>query len=334
MNYIGLDIHKKNTQACMKNETGKVLLTGRFPSRPKDLNAFIDKVEEAGPPASFVIESTGFCIPVYDIIAGRGHQIKVAHPLKVKALTTGRAKTDKNDAEMLTELLRLNAIPESYIPPAELRGLRELTRFRQSLVKNSTEIKNQIHAFLASRGIETPSEHRSPFSKKHQDWLRSLHLIQIDDLLDVYDTLRKKIEKVEGEIERSSQKKDDIELLKTIPGVGDVIANTLVAEICDIQRFSSAENLFSYAGMVSSIHQTGEKGWAGPITKQGNARIRHIVVEAAYGHVRCSKDSDLTRFFERKRSEKGTKKAIVATARKLLGIIYQMLKKREVYHAH
>jgi len=334
MNYIGLDIHKKNTQACMKNETGKVLLTGRFPSRPKDLNAFIDKVEEAGPPASFVIESTGFCIPIYDVIAGRGHQIKVAHPLKVKALTAGRAKTDKNDAEMLAELLRLNAIPESYIPPAELRGLRELTRFRQSMVKNSTEIKNQIHAFLASRGIETPSEHRSPFSSKHQDWLRSLHLSQIDDLLDVYDTLRKKIEKVEGEIERSSQKKDDIELLKTIPGVGEVIANTLVAEICDIQRFSSPENLFSYAGMVSSIHQSGEKGWAGPITKQGNARIRQIVVEAAYSHVRCSKDSDLTRFFERKRSEKGTKKAIVATARKLLGIIYQMLKKREVYHAH
>ena len=334
MNYIGLDIHKKNTQACMKNETGKVLLTGRFPSRPKDLNIFIEKVEEAGGPASFVIESTGFCIPIYDVIASRGHQIKVAHPLKVKALTAGRAKTDKNDAEMLAELLRLNAIPESYIPPAELRGLREQTRFRQSLVRNSTEIKNEIHAFLASRGIETPSEHRSPFSKKHQEWLRSLHLSQIDDLLDILDTLRKKIEKVEGEMERSNQMKDDVELLKTIPGVGDAIANTLAAEICDIKRFSSAENLFSYAGMVSSIHQSGEKGWAGPITKQGNARIRYIMVEAAYSHVRCSKDSDLSRFFERKSSEKGTKKAIVATARKLLGIVYQMLKKREVYHAH
>ena len=121
MNYIGLDIHKKNTQACMKNETGKVLLTGRFPSRPKDLNAFIDKVEEAGGPASFVIESTGFCIPVYDIIAGRGHQIKVAHPLKVKALTPGRAKTDKNDAEMLDDLLSLGRLEGIYVPSKEIR---------------------------------------------------------------------------------------------------------------------------------------------------------------------------------------------------------------------
>ena len=121
------------------------------------------------------------------------------------------------------------------------------------------EIKNQIYAFLAPRGIKTPSEYRSALTDKHQGWLRSLHLSQIDVLLDIVYTLRKKINKVEGEIDRSSQKKDDVELLKTIPGVGDVIANTLVAEICDFQRFSSPENLFSYAGMVSSIHQSGEK---------------------------------------------------------------------------
>ncbi len=65
MYYIGLDIHKKNTQACMKNEAGKILFTGRFPSKPKVLNSFIDRLEEAGPPASFVIGSTGFCVPIY-----------------------------------------------------------------------------------------------------------------------------------------------------------------------------------------------------------------------------------------------------------------------------
>jgi transposase len=165
------------------------------------------------------MEATGFYQYIYDVIESRGFQVFLAHPLKLKALTTGRAKTDRNDAEMLAELLRLNAIPESYIPPAELRGLREQTRFRQSLVRNSTEIKNQIHAFLASRGIETPSEHRSPFSKKHQEWLRSLHLSQIDDLLDIYGTLQTKIEKVEVEIERSNQMKNDVELLYDIPRI-------------------------------------------------------------------------------------------------------------------
>jgi transposase len=334
MYYIGMDIHKKDTQACMKNETGKVLLTGRFPSRPKDLNAFIDKVEAMGSPASFVIESTGFCIPIYDVLVGRGHEVKVAHPLKIKALTAGRAKTDKNDADMLAELLRLNAIPESYIPPVEMRELRELTRFRQSLVRNSTELKNQVHAFLASRGIQTPPEYLSAFSNKHRAWLRSLHLGQVDDLLDILEMLWKKIEKVEDDIERTCPKKEDVTLLKTITGVGAVISNSLVAEICDIERFSSPENLFSYAGIISSVHQSGEKCWTGPITKQGNARIRYLMVEAAYSHVRNAKDSQLTRYYEKKKAEKGTKKAIVATARKLLGIIYHMLKKREAFHAH
>jgi transposase len=334
MYYIGMDIHKKDTQACMKNDDGRVLLTRRFPSRAKDLNAFIDQVEEAGGPASFVIESTGFCMPIYDIIAARGHEIKVAHPMKIKALTTGRAKTDKNDAEMLAELLRLKAIPASYIPPVELRQLREQARFRQTLVRNAAAIKNEIHAFLAYRGVETPAEFRSSFTKKHQDWLRSLRLSQVDDLLDVLTTLWNKIEKVEADIELADQVGEEVELLKTIPGVGDVIANELMAEICDITRFSSAENLFSYAGMTSSVHQSGESGWTGPITKQGNARIRHVMVEAAHSHARNCRDSKLTLFFERKKAQKGTKKAIVAMARKMLGIVYHMLKEKEAFHAH
>jgi transposase len=166
MNYIGLDIHKKNTQACVKNDMGKVLMNIRFPSGSKDINEFLDKIESLGA-ASIVMEATGFCMYNYDIIEARGHDVKVAHPFKVKALTAGRAKTDKNDAEMLAELLRLNAIPESYIPPKELRELRELTRFRQSLVRSSASIKNQVHAILAMRGIKTPPPLRSHFSKKH-----------------------------------------------------------------------------------------------------------------------------------------------------------------------
>ena len=93
MNYIGLDIHKENIQACVKNEKGEVLANVRFLSNPKEINEFLDGVEESGP-ASIVMEATGFCMYVYNIIAARGHDVKVAHPLKVKALTAGRAKTD------------------------------------------------------------------------------------------------------------------------------------------------------------------------------------------------------------------------------------------------
>jgi transposase len=156
MNYIGLDIHKKNTQACVKNDSGKALMNVRFPSTPEGINELLDKIEPLGA-ASVVMEATGFCMYIYDIVEARGYDVKVAHPSKVKALTAGRAKTDKNDAEMLAELLRLDAIPESYIPPKESRELREMTRFRQSLVGRSVDLRNEIHAVLAARGLRPPT---------------------------------------------------------------------------------------------------------------------------------------------------------------------------------
>jgi hypothetical protein len=191
MNYIGLDIHKKSTQACVMNDKGKVLMNVRFLSDSKEINEFLDKITPLGA-VSVVMEATGFCMYIYDIIEAAGHDVKVAHPSKIKALTADRAKTDKNDAEMLAELLRLNAIPESYIPPKELRELRELTRFRQSLVWNSASIKNQIHAILAMRGIKVPPNLRSPFSKKHVRWLRSLDIVQLGDLLDMMELVLKR----------------------------------------------------------------------------------------------------------------------------------------------
>jgi len=333
MNYIGLDIHKKNTQACVKNDEGKVLMNVRFPSDPKEINEFLDKIEPLGA-ASIVMEATGFCMYIYDILEARGHDVKVAHPLKVKALTAGRAKTDKNDAEMLAELLRLNAIPESYIPPKELRELRELTRFRQSLVRNSACIKNQIHAILAMRGVKTPPPLRSHFSKKHVKWLMSLGIVQLNDFLDIMAYIDTKIAKADEEIERTCHDDEDVQRLKTIPGVGDITATSFVAEIGDIERFTSSEKLASYAGLTPIVRQSGEKEWSGPISKRGNATLRFLLIEAAYSHVNCTKDSKLTRFFEMKSQAKGRKKAIVATARKMLDIIFYMQKRGEAYHAH
>lgn len=333
MNYIGLDIHKKSTQACVKNDKGEVVMNVRFLSDSKEINEFLDKIEPFGA-ASIVMEATGFCMYIYDIIEARGYDVKVAHPLKVKALTAGRAKTDKNDAEMLAELLRLNAIPESYIPPKELRELRELTRFRQSLVWSSGAVKNQIHAILAMRGIKVPPTLRSSFSKKHVKWLRSLDIAQLDDLLDIMEMIESKVAKVDEEIKKVCQDSEEVQRLKTIPGIGDVIATSFVAEIGDIKRFASPEKLASYAGLTPIVRQSGEKEWTGPISKHGSTTLRYLLIEAAWGHVRFAKDSKLTWFFERKSQAKGTKKAIVATARKMLEVIYYMLKRGEAYHAH
>jgi len=104
MYYVGLDIHKKNTQACVKNENEKVISSARFQSDVDYIGVFLDRLGTAK--AKIAMVATGFYEFIYDAIEACGYEVVLAHPLKLKALTAGRAKTDRNDAEMLAELLR------------------------------------------------------------------------------------------------------------------------------------------------------------------------------------------------------------------------------------
>lgn len=161
-----------------------------------------------------------------------------------------------------------------------------------------------------------------------------MDIAQLDNLLNIMELIESKVAAADEEIAKVCRDSEEVQRLKTIPGIGDVIATSFVAEVGDIRRFSSPEKLASYAGLTPVVRQSGEKEWTGPISKHGSTTLRYLLIEAAYGHVRYAKDSKLTRFFEMKKQAKGTKKAIVATARKMLEVIYYMLKRGEAYHAH
>jgi len=147
----------------MMDENGKVIGNERFLSDVRGINAFLDRL--GGTKARIVMEATGFYQYIYNVIETRGFQVVVAHPLKLKALTAGRAKTNKNNAEMLAELLRINAVPESYVFPKDIRELRDLTRRHSSLVSESTTLKNKIHAELANR-VRSLRRRLAPYSPR------------------------------------------------------------------------------------------------------------------------------------------------------------------------
>ena len=332
MYYIGLDIHKKNTQACVKDEAGLIIVNERFLSNIEAINAFIDRLGAVE--AKVVMEATGFYEYIYDVIEARGYRVVLAHPLKLKALTAGRAKNDKNDAEMLAELLRIDAVPASYVPPKEVRELRELTRHRSSLVAESTALKNKIHAELARRGTKAPDGMRSPFTKKYTAWLRSLHIFAIDDLLDILAVVQDRIKLADKRIEEAAKKDEDVRLLETIPGVGHVIATSIKAEAGDLGRFDSSDGLASYAGLSPRTWQSGEKkAVSGRMSKFGNSRLRYMLIEAVHIHVMFC-DSRIAEYYRRKKEQKGSKKAAVAAAKKLLEVMYLMIVRKQAFHAH
>ena len=330
MLYIGLDVHKEFCQACVMNKSGLVISNERFLSTQEALDKFLDRFEEA----KFVLESTGIWEFIYEGIEKRGFEAVLAHPLKVRAISEAKVKTDKVDAETLAHLLRADLIPRSHVPPRDIRNLRQLVRHRAYLVRQCTSIKNRIHAELLRRGIRRPDDLKKTFTFKHVEWMRSLGILTIDSSLNCLEGIQEQIREVESFLLAEYNSMKDAQLIATIPGIGFYGALLILAEIDDIHRFSHPEKLCAYAGLVPTVHQSASKVSYGGISKDGSKYLRWILTEAVHIHVRVCPDSRLSRFHSRIARRRCKQIAVISTAKKLLHTIYWMLLKEEEYHSH
>jgi len=326
MLYAGLDVHKKHCFGTVLDEKGKKVKEAKFPNTQEGLKVFFNGLEDV----KVVIEATSFWLPVFEYLEKRGMEVVLSHPLKTRAIAEARIKTDKIDSETLAHLLRSDLVPASYIPPKETRELREFVRHRASIVRMRTGVKNTIHSILLKEGLRCP--HNDLFSEKGIRWLESQAMkdsssFKIRTYLSLLESLDVKIETATHKIGELSL--EDAKLLMTIPGVGYYSAMLILGEIGDISRFPNPKKLCSYAGLVPSIHQSGNTVMMGNITRQGSSWLRWILVQCA--HVSIRKNNRFSRFYEKVARRKGKKKAVVATARKMLVIIYWVLATKRPY---
>lgn len=283
------------------------------------------------------MESTGsFWTNLYNHLDSKHIPVVLANPLKTKAIAWARIKSDEVDARILAHLLRSDLIAESYVTPQELREIRALIRYRLSIVKIRTMVKNKNHSLIDKNGIETELENNL-FSKKGMEWLKSLQFksfldrLMLDNYLEHLESLQHQIKTVDQEILSKASKDEDVRLLLSLTGVSIYTALLLKSEIGDINRFPNYKKLVSWAGLAPSMHQSGEIEYYGRITKQGSKMIRWIMVESARAAV--NQDPRLDAFYERIKNGRGDQKAIVATASKMLKIIWTMLSRREPYES-
>ncbi len=330
MLYVGLDVHKEFCQASILNEKGFEEDNLRFPTTRRGLESFLDRFEDA----SFVLESTGVWEFVYEIIEEKGFPVKLAHPLKVRAIAEASVKTDKVDARTLAKLLRLDMVPESYIPPKEIRDLRRLTRLRSYLTQTNTGLKNRTHAELLTRGIHRPDDLVKPFTQKSNDWMRSLDIPGVDVQLNMIEAVQGQISLVNEMIRREYDQREEVRNLTSIPGIGIYSALVIFAEIGDVRRFPDPEHLCSYAGLTPTVSQSASSVHYGGISKEGSKQLRWILTEVVHSHHRFEPSSNLSRFYDKIARKRGKQKAAMAAARKLLHIIYWMMLTGETYHSH
>ena len=261
--------------------------------------------------------------------------ICLAHPFKTRLIAEARVKTDKIDSTILAHLLRTDFLPTSYIPSRYIRDLRELLRFRASLVSLRTSLKNRIRTLLSKRGISCP--YCNVLGKKALDFLKNLNLpepynLELLSLLALAELCQNLISQVSVVIKEKAQNNPDAMLLTSIPGISYFSALLIVAEIGDISRFSSPKKLASFAGLVPSVHSSGGKTRHGPITKQGSKWLRWILIELSLHFANAS--PRLNRIFRNVSSKHGVHKARVAVAREMLTIIFYMLRDKRTFQYH
>lgn len=324
--YVGLDIHKRTVQATVIDEQGTVTHE-KFLNEREEFERFFSHIDDA----QVAMEASYFWQPAYEFLERKGYRVKLAHPKKTRIIADEKLKTDLKDSEALAQLLRLDWLPTSYVPSKEIRELRELVRHHVCLVQERTRFKNKLRSELTKRGILVFG---NPSSKRMRVRLRELGIKTIADCCDILDVLDERIKELEEKLRSLADDREEARLLMSIPGIGYFAALAILAEIGDVHRFPNPEKLCSYAGLVPSLHQSGNTRRMGRITGEGSGILRWILIQCTWMHLMHAEDTRLTKFFWKISRRKGRKVAAVATARKLLVAIYWMLKRGEEFRAN
>lgn len=328
--YAGIDLHRKHSTITLMDEKGYQQSAIKIDNR--DTEKFVKVLSQPNKLTKAAVESTYGWYWLADLIDSiQGVDLFLGHSLRIKALSSGKKKTDKIDSKLLADLLRCNLLPESHKTSKQNRNLKDILRHRIFLVGQRSDIKRRLHAMLAKMNLHL---HFSDIlGKKSRLWLKGNvteypYRIELETSLGLADNLNKQIEIMDKQLREEASKHPDIDLITSVPGIGIVAGLTILCEIDDINRFPNHRKLCSYAGLVPSTKSSGNKTFQGP-TSQGNKYIRAMLAECIYHTLK--KDTFLRNKYEEIKARKNANKAKVAVMRKLMTSIYFILSKRQPY---
>jgi transposase len=272
-----------------------------------------------------VIESTTNAWHVYDLLKPLVAEVLVANPIKVKQIACARVKTDKKDTLILARLLAANLVPMVWVPPKQVRELRQWVSHRRRLANMHTQVVNRMHSVAHRHHLNHPKGKR--FDEKTTGWqkdesLSRLEKMQLELDMQTKEHLEQQIERMTRELARTSHEEpwaSEMMYLMQIPGCGVVTGMSVVAAIGDIQRFKDPKALASYAGLLPGLEQSGVKLRGKGITKEGRRELRWALVEMAWRAVKADPH------FEELKKRMHPNQAIVAIARHLLTVVRSVL---------
>jgi transposase len=326
MRHIGVDLHQNSFTVAYQNGSGNVRLEEH---EMKGLKEFKKKLRSEDEVA---VEATGNTRYFVDEIEGCVKKVVVVDPNKFEVIRKSVKKTDKNDARTLALYLSKDMLPEARLKERAQAQIHSLVQTRDRLVKLRTVLMNKLHNICNGYGIKIKKE--SLGSEVGLERVEKLTLektvkIEVEVVVEQIRSLNKGIKKLEEELKERGSGLKGYENLKSIKGIGDKSATVLLSVIGDVKDFSDKDKLAAYFGIVPRVHNSNETEHHGRITKRGTKIGRTTLVQCTLIAKKYS--PYLQKFYERIQRRRGGGKAIIATARKFLGIIYLTLKNDWVF---
>ncbi len=329
--YCGIDLHVKTMHVCILDATGRILLHRNVRSTPE---AFRDVVAPYRQGLVVAVECMFTWYWLADVCADDGIAFVLGHALAMKAIHGGKAKNDKIDSHKIAVLLRGGLLPQAYVYPATMRSTRDLLRRRLHLVRKRGELLAHIQNTRAQYNLPV-FEKRLAYAANRVDVLEHFpdpsvrKSVEVDvSLIDHYDGL---ITDLELTIVREAKRHDAdaFHRLRSVPGIGKILALTILYEIHDITRFERVQECASYARLVKGRHESAGKVVGGGGAKQGNVHLKWAFSEAAVTFLRQNREGQRLKARLDRRHGKG--KALSILAHKIGRAVYHMLARHTTF---
>lgn len=283
--FVGLDYHDEEVQVCALSESGEVVLNRKVANRARAIRA---AVEVCGEVRRVAIESCCGAANLADELITKGRwPVQLAHPGFVARMKHSRDKTDRQDAKVLADLVRVGYLPQVWLAPETLRQLRRLVRFRQQLVDDRRNVKLRIRALLRENRLSSSCD-TGPWTKRWKTWLRDEATWSEDDRwlvccqLERLEQLDAQIKSVETRLQQRADADPLMQRLLALPGVGLITAVTLRAEIGRFDRFRTGKQLARFCGLSPRNASSGQRQADAGLIRAGNPLLRSVIIELAH----------------------------------------------------
>ena len=338
MFYCGMDIASKSSYLYVATKSGRKVASGEVETTRKGFEKRLRRYVTDG--LAIAIEAGNQTAWIYDVLVAMGAKVTVVNPTKVKLIAESRRKTDKIDAKILCELLRIDALPcPVHMPGKPARALRGLLVARRQLISARTKLCNVVRGMVRQEGTLLPARALSTLIGWKQllgNGFNQPHLaVVVAAYFESFKALTASIRDINRELAQCERKDTRAARLQTMPQVGRIASLTFLAAVDDPKRFPSSRKLVGYSGLAPTVRSSGERTEYGSISREGRRELRGVWVQVAHlVAIDTSKATQpLRTWFNRVARRRGKKTATVALARRLLVIAYHLLCDETVYDA-